>query len=332
MTVGNDNVPILIISCDSYADLWAPFFAMFRSKWPDCPYRLHLGTNHLKYDDHSVNTVNIGDDIAWGAGVLAMLDRLNSDYVIMFLEDFLLTENVQTGRIAELVEVAVDENLGCLRLGDANLYRRGVNGNPCVETSRDLATGPTKRIDGYPGLGVITKRTPYRVATQVAIWRTETLRRLILPGFNIWQFEVLGSRISESLEEPFWSVFDPVVVYDHGVEKGKWKPAGLEICRKAGVKVDLQQRDIFTEETLQEHLSRNDSDSEYAKARHETIESFMSGDRLAGIRHALTCFKKKPLAIQLWPVLLCGLVGPGPLRRVRTAFINRELRRFSKPV
>ena len=36
---------VLVPSCDAYADLWIPFFALFWRYWSDCPFPVYLGTN-----------------------------------------------------------------------------------------------------------------------------------------------------------------------------------------------------------------------------------------------------------------------------------------------
>ena len=43
----DERVTLLVPSCDRYADLWPTFFALLRRQWPDCPFRVVLGSNHL---------------------------------------------------------------------------------------------------------------------------------------------------------------------------------------------------------------------------------------------------------------------------------------------
>ena len=45
ITVKNDKLAILVLSCDGYTDLWRPFFENFKKKWGDCPYDIYLLTN-----------------------------------------------------------------------------------------------------------------------------------------------------------------------------------------------------------------------------------------------------------------------------------------------
>lgn len=43
------DVAVVVASCDAYADLWEPFFRLFRRYWPDCPYPVYLGSNFRTY-------------------------------------------------------------------------------------------------------------------------------------------------------------------------------------------------------------------------------------------------------------------------------------------
>src|SRR4051812_28550474 len=78
---------ILVISCDRYADLWPHFFGCFFEYWPDCNYRLFLGTNRLRYEDPRVTTICVGEDRDYSSNLTAMLAEINEEWVIVFVED-----------------------------------------------------------------------------------------------------------------------------------------------------------------------------------------------------------------------------------------------------
>jgi hypothetical protein len=220
------EIPILVASCDRYSDLWDPFFQIFRHRWPDCPFPIFLGSNHLARNNAQITTLAIGDDRGWADSVRRMIDCLPGEYAILLLEDFLFTATVDTGRVKRLVEIARQEQLGCLRLSPY--------------------PAPTKKIARFPELGELERGADYRVSTQAAIWRLSTLRRLLHPSFSAWQFELTGSPLSNHLPDNFWSVWAPALVYRNGVERGKWMRQGLAICHDASVAVDLASRPQMT--------------------------------------------------------------------------------------
>ena len=220
-----DAPPLLVVSCDRYADLWEPFFRIFRLRWPDCPFPVHLGTNYKSYEDGAVTTVAIGEDESWASGVLRMLKRLEAPYLIVLLEDFLLT-------------------------------------------------------------------------------------RLLVPGASAWEFEVLGTAISGRLSERFWGVWNDALHYEQGVEKGKWKPAGLRICAEAGVSVDRLAREAFTAEELLAHYECAKHSVKDAEMRRAALNAFRGAHRVTGLRWTARAAGRHPFSLRVWASAACGLVGP----------------------
>ncbi len=303
------KVPILVISCDAYSDLWSPFFELFFKRWPDCPYEIYLGTNNGSYDDTRVNTITIGEDRSWCDNVRAMLDKLESDHFILFLEDFFIKETVDTAHIKRLVDIAVSEDVGCLRLA-AGLPQ---------------AFDPSVPVPGHNGIGCIEKGEPYRVSAQVAVWKTSTIRKLLRPGYNAWQFEDVGTYLCEDMDDEFWAVYEPAIIYDHGVEKGKWKPEGMRICREAGVDFDTNPRGEFSQEEFDALLGGRERAHDYY-LRNRALELFIKGDRTQAYKNAREYLNKYPLSFRMWLIMAFGTIGRGPAMWLKKRNVDRKLR------
>ena len=303
------RVPILVVSCDRYRDVWRPFFTLFFRRWPDCPFPVHLGTNHEHYDDPRVTTLNIGDDLSWASGVLSMLDALGSEYVMVFLEDFFLTEAVDTRRVVQLVELAQSRRSGCMRFAA---------GPP-------LALPPTRPLQGHEGVGVIDPGEPWRVSAQIAVWRTDVLRRLLVPGLNAWQFEQLGTPLSERFPEEFLGLYEPAIHYLQGIEKGKWKSEGLAIFESIGEPVDLSARGFFTDEELGRHYAVHAAASSAYEPRLEAESLFLAGRRSAAVRAWKRYWRANRSSLRGYVVLLAGLLGPPALRFARARWVDLRL-------
>ncbi len=229
---------ILIPSCDKYSDLWRPFFHIFWQQWPDCPFPIYLGSNEKTWPDTRIQCLSIGPDKSWCANLHDFLDNIEAKRIIIFLDDFFLIRPIETAAVERMVRIAVEYNLGCLRLRPA--------------------PPPSKPLHGKENLGVVLRGEPYRVSTQVAIWDVEFLRLLAHPSFNIWEFEHKGTLIGDRLPKEVWAVYDPVIDYRHGVERGRWLEEGLAICREAGVEADITKRDCITQgELRQRHRKMN---------------------------------------------------------------------------
>ena len=220
------NVVILVVSCDKYADVWAPFFGVFWKRWPDCPYPVYLGSNWRKWDDPRVTNLTVGDDVSWTHGARTMLDRIAASHVILFLEDFILTRAVDTDRVVEMVELAARQQLHHLRLVPK--------------------MAPSRRLVEYSGLGEYPPGHNNRVSTQVAVWRKDTLKELLKTDSTAWDFELKGSYLSSRFPDKFWGVYRPVLHYFQSVEGGIWRREGVYICRQAGVQVDQSARRVLS--------------------------------------------------------------------------------------
>src|SRR5690348_12286619 len=81
---------VLVISCDRYRDLWAPFFHQFHKYWPDCPFPVYLGANSASYHDPCVHMLQSGADESWSKNLKFFLSRIPTRYVLVLLEDFFL--------------------------------------------------------------------------------------------------------------------------------------------------------------------------------------------------------------------------------------------------
>lgn len=299
------RLPVLVVSCDRYRDLWRPFFELFWRRWPDCPGPVYLGANFESYDDRRVETLHVGADVNWAAGVAAMLDRVRGDYVIVMLEDFLLMQDVDNNRIERLADIAAHERLGCLRL--YSIFP------------------PENVVTRYPELGSFSPGNKWRITAQAAIWRTDTLRRLLVPGFSAWDFEMVGSQMSEYMPDRIWGVRQPALVYDQAVEKGKWRPQGLAICNAAGVPVDLERRGAFSMTELEEHEHAGIASAKFAERKSQAVAQFRQGRRAGGLRDVCWCLRHQPAAMQLWAIAAAGLIGPAPIECLQRIHVRMKV-------
>jgi len=191
--VADERVTLLVPSCDRYADLWAPFFALLRRHWPDCPFRVVVGSNHLPCSEAGAKALCIGDDVDWSRGVRAMVERVETPAVLVVLEDFLLRRRVDTAEVLARVD-------DFFRLDAAYLRMRPF-------------PPPDVRLARFPAVGECEPGAPYRASMQAALWRREDLLALLRDGENPWEFEVYGARRSDAFERGFYSAHDDVLDY-----------------------------------------------------------------------------------------------------------------------
>jgi hypothetical protein len=223
------STALLVVSCDAYQDLWEPFFTLLFRYWPDCPYRVFLGSNYATYPDRRVTPLAIGEDRNWSSNLVKMLESIPSDGVLLLQEDFLVDRPVQTERITQLIGYAEVKEAACLRLMPI--------------------PGPDDPCGDHPELGMIRKGAAYRVSLQAAWWRKKDLAAIVRGGESPWQFEHLGSHRSNELSAPFLSLREgvgyPLDYYTTAVLRGFWEPGAVALCRREHIPVDLRRRRVL---------------------------------------------------------------------------------------
>ncbi len=221
------DTAVLVVSCDAYQDVWHAFFHCYFKYWPDNPYPTYLVSNHTAYADPRVRPILVGEDRDWSSNLLQALERLETPRVMLFLEDFFLTERVDTARVLRLERLLVERQAACLRLFPE--------------------PGPDAPLPGaeQEHVGTIGRDAGWRVSTQTAFWQKDALSRLLVRGESAWQFEIAGSERSRGGGDPFLSVEADqaaVSILFWAIMRGRWTDRGLRHCRREGVAVDLSRR------------------------------------------------------------------------------------------
>ena len=225
------EVSILVVSCDRYADLWEPFFRCFFKYWPDCPYPVYLGTNYRKFDDGRVASLDIGKDISYSDNLLAMLSRVDSPWVILWVEDRFLSHRVCSERISAVIGKAARLGAGYLKL---------ISASPLVND----------HMDGEE-FGEIPKGAKYRACFTVGLWRKEVLERLLVPGETAWEIERNGSRRSALFPERFLAYgrkfrSEAVIRDRHILMKGSILRDAMPFLLREGLSAQLPGRKVHS--------------------------------------------------------------------------------------
>lgn len=199
---------LLIASHAEAHDIW-PVTAHFLTKhWPDgC--KIFLGANGV---DRSAcvpggwDYINEGEDLSFSKSLLDYLGHVETDYLILMLDDFAILEDVDPRKIQKAFRFLRERN---------GVYLRLVPNPP-----------GTRRIDSDFSRIEVEKNVPYITSLQMALWKKEFLMELLHYDFSPWDFETKAGRTDAARrhQDGFYVTNEPWVRYTHFVEKGKFYP------------------------------------------------------------------------------------------------------------
>ena len=209
-----DENSILISSCDKYSDIWEIFFPLFFKYWPDCPWKIYLGSNEKAYNDLRVTNISVGKDKSWADSAYIMLKNIPTDNILFILDDFFIFWKVDTLKVLHYYELFKKINANYLRLRNSP-----VSNNYVI---------------GYDDLIERKKGEMYRTALDIAFWKRKIFLELLESGENPWQMEIEGSKRSNCYDG-FYSSKEWVIERRNGLEGGKWMRYNLDLLEAEGL-------------------------------------------------------------------------------------------------
>jgi hypothetical protein len=150
-----DECSVLVLSCDKNEGLLNIFFDFYKRNWSDCPYKIYLGVENAKIQYDGVVTLN-SSVRPWAGRVMDYLKQIDTDYVLIILDDFILEQPADTGRIDKFLSY-MQENKNIATVSIADIYD---NNN---------------QKSDYEGLLRRTARANYLLNLQVGIWNKAVL-------------------------------------------------------------------------------------------------------------------------------------------------------------
>lgn len=235
----NKDYAILILSCDKYSDIWEPFFSQFHKFWPECPFRVYLGSNAKTYIDKRVQSVRSMTSVDWSSDLSNILGKIKEEYIFVWMEDLLLIDHV-----------------------DTKLFQRSFHFMQKSQANH-MHMSPLISPDGIMDdrlFGSYKESVPYRVNAP-GFWKKSHLRELLIPGENPWKFEVMGSYRS-SYYGGYYCLMRQLFQFVRVVEKGNIRRGAYEYCLRNGIKLDTRYRHV---------------DSEYERLKSDAAEYIFNG-------------------------------------------------------
>lgn len=241
---------LLVNSCDAFEDCWMPFFTLLARYWTAeyPPILLNTETKDWSFGDLPIITSRVQQArdarMSWSQCLDAALARVQTPLVLYMQEDYF---------IEQPVDHATLERTAAMMLADPSIRHIGLT---------HFGAGQPLRPDTRPGLSRIGRFASYRISTQAALWRTETLRSYLLEWESGWMFEIFGTVRSWKRNELFLTLdraaTRPAITYQHtGIVKGQWSRFVEPLFEREGIAMNFNRRGFYdaTQGSLRRRLN-----------------------------------------------------------------------------
>jgi hypothetical protein len=236
------DLTIVVNTCDSYADVLKIFFSAMREYWSDCPYSIVINTENRTYDYpatvHNYSNILMVDD--WGHRLQSTLASIDTDFVLMIYDDFILNQSVNNQLIHKaLQKLRLEPKVAVVYLTNTNLPLAN-------ESSSDLFVEVKDKVD-------------YRLNSAPGIWRKQELLNYTSAGDTPWAWEVFGTYRTWGDGKIFYSlnpIKPDIYPYDYSkggaIYRGKWVREVVEqVAKKYELAIDWNQRGYSSELELE---------------------------------------------------------------------------------
>jgi len=234
--VASDELTIVVNTCDAYSDVLTVFFAAMKLHWPDCncPVVINTEKNNC-YNFDGVTVHNFSSDTGadqWGGRLVSTLESIDSEFVLMLYDDYILEASVDQKRLINAFE----------------LLKRQANASVVYLTSVGFSS--VQDPGGDVNFSIVKDYSDYRLNSAPAIWRKSDLLHYTSERDNPWAWEVFGSYRTFGDGKIFYcpsTEKDDVFIYNYkkggAIYRGKWVRDVVEVIeRTLSVSVDYEVR------------------------------------------------------------------------------------------
>lgn len=230
----DDRMTILVVSCDKYKDISDMYFHYLRVNWPDCNFPLVIATEEADCADKDVKVIKCGKGVLWTKEVLMALNEIDSELVLMTVDDLFISHKVDNEAIKTALDFMYKHNLKYYRIPKGKRK--------------------AKKEDLYPGeknISRIRKDIVYSVTIGSSIWRKDELIRVLGDGTKTaWELEDQFSEAAANGNRGYYDGYvtdiRPLLQCAHMVTAGKWIPKGVKDMEKYGFHIDTSKRGMLT--------------------------------------------------------------------------------------
>lgn len=175
-----DRLTLMIHSCEKFSDLWDVHFKLLQDNWGDRDIHTLLVTDAPTTKAYeNVEIVSAGEGKEITERITAALPRVDTEYVLVTLDDYLDIYPISSEKIERLVELMDSEGLDYICIFD-----------------RPKTNVKYKDI---PDIYEVDLTQNYRVNLYPGIWRKDFMKKTIRQPLSAWEYEVSLTPIAHEL-------------------------------------------------------------------------------------------------------------------------------------
>ncbi len=213
------DLTIVVVSTDSYSDLWPAFFECKQRFWSYCRYDTILVTNEMMPSFPSVKVIACGADAQWSDRTRTALTQISTRYVCFMLEDFFISKQIDEQKIEDAMRIMSDNSIKYYKL---------------MSLTRFIGS----QYLSYDFLQEITSTYPYGISLMPAIWDREFFLEKIGNGsYNPWKFEIDRLKEEQCSSNCIIGLFDKrnILNITHMVVQGQYLPPSFRKMKKLAI-------------------------------------------------------------------------------------------------
>ncbi len=223
-TINWDDISILIIGYDGYKDVWDHDVELLNKYWKQRP-KTYLADSILRPEYEGVEIINAGEGSEWSRKVQVALETIESQYVILLLEDFFVTDYVDNSEFRAIVDMIEKDEIKFYQLLVQLINPRWEKGK-FYKGNRDIKIIPTNK--------------KYGLNLQAAIWKKDFLKEVVGTGnYNAWEFEVnqLGREDYNENKIEYLIDLRNVLKITHAIVQSQYLRGAKRKLRKLGINI-----------------------------------------------------------------------------------------------
>lgn len=221
---------ILVVSCDKYADCWEPFSLCMQKFWPDCPYPVYLATETKEAPSHTVYQKTLhSTQSSWTGRLREFCKQIDESHILFTLEDQWIAKPISTAAIENvLTYMEKDCSLGTIYL--------------------DYKTKTAPFWEHDPHFYILLPQTPYRLSAGPSIWNRKFLLSTCSDNVDAWNFERIQSFSPDTFSHTVLACTEQLycrVPPLGAIRRGKWEPSVPGFCKENHLPIDLSHREVL---------------------------------------------------------------------------------------